>query len=109
MSAANIDRSKWNTQRDGDESSKALSIVHSKENPKYGGVAQLGEHLPCKQGVMGSNPIISTSRQSRPSMSTQDSMDTPRDGVDTGNGDEEKWFERDEIHRKLTWAHSSGG
>ena len=29
----------------------------------YGGVAQLGEHLPCKQGVMGSNPIISTSQQ----------------------------------------------
>ena len=30
-------------------------------NPKEdGGVAQLGEHLPCKQGVMGSNPIIST-------------------------------------------------
>ena len=28
---------------------------------QYGGVAQLGEHLPCKQGVMGSNPIISTS------------------------------------------------
>ena len=28
-----------------------------------GGVAQLGEHLPCKQGVMGSNPIISTSPQ----------------------------------------------
>ena len=25
-----------------------------------GGVAQLGEHLPRKQGVMGSNPIIST-------------------------------------------------
>ena len=30
-------------------------------NSVYGGVAQLGEHLPCKQGVMGSNPIISTS------------------------------------------------
>ena len=30
----------------------------------HGGVAQLGEHLPCKQGVMGSNPIIST-KQSR--------------------------------------------
>ena len=27
---------------------------------EHGGVAQLGEHLPCKQGVMGSNPIIST-------------------------------------------------
>ena len=25
-----------------------------------GGIAQLGEHLLCKQGVIGSNPIIST-------------------------------------------------
>ena len=33
--------------------------------PIYGGVAQLGEHLPCKQGVMGSNPIISTSPEGR--------------------------------------------
>ena len=24
-----------------------------------GGIAQLGEHLPCKQGVKGSNPFIS--------------------------------------------------
>ena len=31
-----------------------------------GGVAQLGEHLPCKQGVMGSIPIISTSGGHRP-------------------------------------------
>ena len=23
----------------------------------YGGVAQLGEHLPCKQGVKSSNPL----------------------------------------------------
>ena len=35
-----------------------------KQLQPYGGVAQLGEHLPCKQGVMGSNPIISTSAQS---------------------------------------------
>ena len=34
-------------------------------NLTNGGVAQLGEHLPCKQGVMGSNPIISTTRQCR--------------------------------------------
>ena len=27
--------------------------------PLNGGVAQLGEHLPCKQGVKGSNPSIS--------------------------------------------------
>ena len=26
----------------------------------YGGVAQLGEHLPCKQGVKSSNLFIST-------------------------------------------------
>ena len=26
----------------------------------YGGVAQLGEHLPCKQGVKGAIPFIST-------------------------------------------------
>ena len=29
----------------------------------HGGVAQMGEHLPCKQGVMGSNPIISTTSE----------------------------------------------
>ena len=28
--------------------------------PQYGGIAQLGEHLLCKQGVKGSNPFIST-------------------------------------------------
>ena len=30
-----------------------------------GGVAQLGEHLPCKQGVMSSNLTISTKATSR--------------------------------------------
>ena len=39
-----------------------MFIVKSKNKHTNGGVAQLGEHLPCKQGVMGSNPIISTSR-----------------------------------------------
>ena len=36
-----------------------LRIISSKY--PYGGVAQLGEHLPCKQGVKGSIPFISTS------------------------------------------------
>ena len=36
----------------------SLFTIHS--SLPHGGVAQLGEHLPCKQGVMGSNPIIST-------------------------------------------------
>ena len=30
---------------------------------KYGGVAQLGEHLLCKQGVRGSIPLISTTER----------------------------------------------
>ena len=29
-------------------------------NPENGGVAQLGEHLPCKQGVRSSILLIST-------------------------------------------------
>jgi hypothetical protein len=29
---------------------------------RFGGVAQLGEHLLCKQGVIGSNPFASTTR-----------------------------------------------
>ena len=32
------------------------------ESISYGGVAQLGEHLPCKQGVTSSNLVISTYR-----------------------------------------------
>ena len=31
----------------------------------YGGVAQLGEHLPCKQGVMSSNLTISTKQRQK--------------------------------------------
>ena len=45
------------------QSSKGFAKKMEKGKPHYGGVAQLGEHLPCKQGVMGSNPIISTRRQ----------------------------------------------
>ena len=40
--------------------------ARSEKNPrKYGGVAQLGEHLPCKQGVKGSNPFISTIKRGK--------------------------------------------
>ena len=39
-----------------------------------GGVAQLGEHLPCKQGVMGSNPIISTNGKVRRRSETAGSL-----------------------------------
>ena len=51
-----------------------------------GGVAQLGEHLPCKQGVMGSNPIISTRSESF-----------------------KKWRKDGRDTRLTKWAHSSAG
>ena len=35
-------------------------IIETVEAIPNGGVAQLGEHLPCKQGVKGSIPFIST-------------------------------------------------
>ena len=35
---------------------------------KYGGLAQLGERLPCKQEVSGSIPLISTKKRSEADM-----------------------------------------
>jgi hypothetical protein len=35
--------------------------IHPDPPPVSGAVAQLGEHLLCKQGVGGSNPLSSTS------------------------------------------------
>ena len=34
--------------------------ILTQSKSKFGGVAQLGEHLLCKQGVIGSIPFIST-------------------------------------------------
>ena len=36
------------------------SIYFVNRQKQDGGIAQLVEHLPCKQGVIGSNPITST-------------------------------------------------
>lgn len=36
-----------------------LFLTQMRTKP-FGGVAQLGEHLPCTQGVIGSIPIRST-------------------------------------------------
>ena len=49
---------------------------------KYGGVAQLGEHLPCKQGVRSSILLISTKGRRKTETTT---------------------------NARLTWACSSGG
>ena len=46
------------------ETEERVELLFNFEGPKKetsnGGVAQLGEHLPCKQGVKGSIPFIST-------------------------------------------------
>ena len=34
-------------------------LMEPRRGAPHGGVAQLGEHLPCKQGVKGSIPSIS--------------------------------------------------
>ena len=38
---------------------KVIKVFRMREH-SYGGIAQLVEHLPCKQGVSGSNPLTST-------------------------------------------------
>ncbi len=43
--------------------SHSLFELRKRLNQKYGGVAQLGEHLLCKQGVIGSIPFISTNKR----------------------------------------------
>ena len=50
------------------------SIFEDRGKNTNGGVAQLGEHLPCKQGVMGSNPIISIIRRARASAERQNGL-----------------------------------
>ena len=42
------------------ESTMLETVWEDRRAPEHGGVAQLGEHLPCKQGVKSSNLSIST-------------------------------------------------
>ena len=42
-----------------------LKVVKVEPDALYGGVAQLGEHLLCKQGVRSSILLISTNAQGR--------------------------------------------
>ena len=61
LEEASRDRSCHATVRFEEAFERKWRTLKEKEEPQdNGGVAQLGEHLPCKQGVMGSNPIIST-------------------------------------------------
>ena len=39
---------------------RSIRDSETRNAERRGGIAQLGEHLLCKQGVKGSNPFIST-------------------------------------------------
>ena len=54
------------------ENTMLATVWEDRRLPGFnGGIAQLGEHLPCKQGVKGSNPFISTVVPRRTSASLQ--------------------------------------
>ena len=49
---------------------------------RAGDVAQLGEHLLCKQGVVGSNPIVSTKLgQARERMAVKEERNSGSGGL----------------------------
>ena len=47
----------WNSENEVFKRDRKVYLEN--EDPGYGGLAQLGERLPCKQGVMSSNLTIS--------------------------------------------------
>ena len=49
---------------------------------QLGGVAQLGEHLPCKQGVKSSNLSISTKAMSRAKIFEEQAMQACLQSID---------------------------
>ena len=45
------------------QSSLACIVFRDRPDVGFGGLAQLGERLPCKQEVSGSIPLISTTKK----------------------------------------------
>ena len=71
----------------------------------------MGEHLPCKQGVMGSNPIISTKGQKVPQMFIENRINKRNETdscilillmriIEKNLLDKTKWFFRTIVWRK---------
>ena len=56
----NLPRVECDPHAEGDIRLIPMSLI-TRDSRVPGDVAQLGEHLLCKQGVSGSNPLISTS------------------------------------------------
>ena len=60
MEISSYDSNRFNIQNEITGIKRWLFNFQGPWSHKNGGVAQLGEHLPCKQGVKGSIPFIST-------------------------------------------------
>ena len=69
---------------------------------KYGGVAQLGEHLLCKQGVIGSIPFISTTARPGTTKEVQGKPKKARETLQIGRKGES-------LEAGKIWAYSSAG
>ena len=78
----------------------------------------MGEHLPCKQGVMGSNPIISTMGQKVPQMFIENRINKRNETdscilillmriIEKNLLDKTKWFFRTIVWRKSNENYST--
>ena len=55
--------------------------METKASKARGGLAQLGEHLPCKQGVESSNLLVSISRAKKKDLQPYLENRIPRESI----------------------------
>jgi hypothetical protein len=81
--------------------------------PADGGVAQLGEHLPCTQGVSGSNPLISTNASEQTTLCSEPPKRFARRGFDAtlrcSSLSPQSLRFAGRYSGRAVWAHSSAG
>ena len=85
--------SKDNEERQGKTRKDKKETDNRKRKTKaYGGIAQLGEHLPCKQGVKSSNLFVSTKTPKRRPIRTylENCIHHPKKKLQTNAQDERK-------------------
>ena len=58
--AVRLTKRKYQNDSIKEKGARKTPKIYTVVKKHFGGVAQLGEHLPCKQGVRSSNLLIST-------------------------------------------------
>ena len=76
---------------------------------RFGGLAQLGERLPCKQEVSGSIPLISTKKEQSKTDSKPSEADLNRRGTTNGTDELSAESKAKEVKFVETRARSSAG